>query len=137
MLALFLQEGLICTEAAAPCCVLCDARVPEAIGVSAAGLSTRDLPHEAIQLGADVSWCLERSELEAVYLRAKQVRQRLATCTHISVAMQTPVSSRKLTLANADAFLSPSAPANNSVLFWSSERWFVVVAVKHQDAWRA
>lgn len=68
-----MQEGLTCREAAAPCCLFCDTRVLEAADMSTAGLSNRDLMHEAVQLGADARWCLERSELVAVYKRAKQV----------------------------------------------------------------
>lgn len=68
-----LQEGLTCREAAAPCCHFCGVRMPEALDLSIAGLSNRELLNEAQELGADAKWCLERSELVAVYKRARQV----------------------------------------------------------------
>lgn len=47
--------------------------MPEAADLSTVDLSTKQLREEARLLGADISWCLERKELIAVYKRAKQV----------------------------------------------------------------
>eukprot|EP00879_Flechtneria_rotunda_P015900 GHRR01016627.1.p1 GENE.GHRR01016627.1~~GHRR01016627.1.p1 ORF type:complete len:363 (+),score=79.60 GHRR01016627.1:311-1399(+) len=67
------HEGLTCQEFAAPGCLLCGEKVLDALGVSTAGRSNRQLQQEATKLGADCSWCLERNELVELYKRAKQV----------------------------------------------------------------
>lgn len=51
--------------------------MPEAADISTAGLSNRQLRDEASSLGADCTWCLERSEVVSVYKRAKQVGRGL------------------------------------------------------------
>lgn len=60
---------LSCTGPLTCCCCFVS------VLLQTSGLSAKQLRAEASALGMDCSWCLERSELLAVYKRAKHVRQ--------------------------------------------------------------
>jgi hypothetical protein len=75
-----MHDPLPCISIAPPR-MLCVNTCCIAAHLQTSGLSTKQLRSAATALGMDCSWCLERSELLAVYKRGKQVRLGHCACT--------------------------------------------------------